>query len=80
MATTTATQARKDLYHLIDQVNSEARPVTITGVRGNAVLLAERDYQALQESLYLSSIPGLAESIRQARGEGLDEGSERLEW
>ena len=59
-----ATNARRDLYKLISDVNSNSIPITITNNRGkNAVLLSEDDWNALQETIYLNSIPGMVESI-----------------
>ncbi|RRO82662.1 toxin-antitoxin system subunit antitoxin [Corynebacterium bovis] len=80
MTATTATAARAGLYGLIDQVNNDSQPVTITGKRGNAVLVGEADWDAIQETLLLSSMPGMAESIRTARSEGLDAASRDLDW
>lgn len=80
MAAVSATSARASLYRLIDQVNDESQPLTITGQRGNAVLVGEADWQAVQETLYLASVPGLAESIRRAHAEGVDAGSTELDW
>lgn len=75
-----ATSARANPYRLIDQVNSESEPLTITGPRGNAVLVGEDDWRAIQESLFLASIPGMTEWIRTARAEGIRAGSEELDW
>ena len=59
-----ATTARQNLYQLIAEVNRNSVPITITNNRGkNAVLLGEEDWNALQETIYLCSIPGMAESI-----------------
>lgn len=59
-----ATKARDNLYQLISDVNSNSEPITIVNSRGkNAVLLSESDWNAIQETLYLNSIPGMAESI-----------------
>jgi prevent-host-death family protein len=80
MTAVSATTARAKLYRLIDQVNEESEPLTITGQRGNAVLVGEDDWRAIQETLFLANVPGFAESIRQARAEDLDEGSEELDW
>ena len=80
MTAVSATSARANLYRLIDQVNDESEPLTITGQRGNAVLIGEEDWQAIQETLFLASVPGLSESIRQARVEGIDAGSSELDW
>ncbi|MDO5672558.1 MAG: type II toxin-antitoxin system prevent-host-death family antitoxin [Actinomycetaceae bacterium] len=78
--TMTATSARSNLYRLIDQVNTESKPLTITGQRGNAVLISEDDWLAIQETLALAAVPGLVESINQARQEGIEQASETLEW
>ncbi len=64
----TATKARERLYHLIDEVSESHQPVTITGKRTNAVILSEEDFRGMQETIYLLSIPGMREKIR----EGLD--------
>ncbi len=80
MTATSATSARANLYRLIDQVNQESEPITITGQRGNAVLVGEDDWRAIQETLYLESVPGLSESLRRARAEGVDAGSTELDW
>jgi prevent-host-death family protein len=63
MATVSATEARKRLYALIDEVGASHEPVQITGKRGNAVLLSEEDWRAIQETLHLVSMPGMRESI-----------------
>jgi len=80
MTAISATAALANLYHLIDQVNEDAEPVTITGQRGNAVLIGESDWRAIQETLFLESVPGFTESIRQARAAGVQEGSTELDW
>ena len=80
MTAVSATSARANLYRLIDQVNADSEPLTITGQRGNAVLIGEDDWRAIQESLFLVGIPGFSESIRQARVEGIEAGSDALEW
>lgn len=58
-----ATQARARLFRLIDETANAHKPVLITGQRNNAVLIAEEDWNAINETLYLSSIPGMNESI-----------------
>ena len=73
MTAVNATTARQNLYQLIAEVNRSSIPVVITNNRGkNAVLLSEEDWNALQETVYLNSIPGLAESIL-AEDESLEE-------
>lgn len=75
-----ATEARANLYRLIDEVRASHEPIIITGKRGNAVLVGEDDWRSIQETLYLSSMPGMVESIKAAAAEPLDEGSEEPGW
>ena len=66
MTAISATKARENIYQLITAVNDTSMPVTITNNRGrNAVLISEDDWNAIQETLYLMSIPGMADSIRE---------------
>lgn len=65
MDTVKATEARANLYGLIDQVEESHEPVLITGKRSNAVLIAEDDWKSVQETLYLLSLPGMRESLIQ---------------
>ena len=80
MTSITATKARQNLYSLIDQANESHEPIQITGKRANAVLLSESDWRAIQETLNLQSIPGMVDSIQQARKEGVPKASEDLDW
>ena len=64
MKTITATSARSDLYRVIDSAVSDHEPIHITGKRGNAVLVGEADWRAIQETLFLVSNPGMRDSIR----------------
>ena len=63
MTTLNVTEARANLYKLIDDTSTNHQPVVITGKRGNAVLLAEDDWNAINETLHLLSVPGMRESI-----------------
>jgi prevent-host-death family protein len=67
--TISATGARAQLFRLIDQAARTHEPIQITGRRGNAVLLSEEDWRAVQETLYLLSIPGMRQSIRKGMRE-----------
>ncbi len=67
------TNARNDLYNLIDQTIISSEPIQITGKRGNAILLSEEDWKSIQESLYLLSIPGMKESIIEGMNTPLEE-------
>ncbi len=80
MPTLTATQARSKLYRLIDDTAASHQPVTITGKRGNAVLIAEEDWMAIQETLYLMSIPGMRKSIKEGLDVPVDECEENIQW
>ena len=80
MSTINVTTARSNLYLLIDQVSEESRPVRIAGQRSTAVLVSEEDWEAIQETLYLQAIPGMVDSIRQAREESVEAASEELDW
>ena len=80
MPTVTATEARAKLYRLIDQAASSHEPIVITGKRANAVLISEDDWRAVQETLYLLSIPGMRESIREGLETSVEECAEDLDW
>ena len=80
MTTVNVTEARANLYKLIDDASASHEPVVITGKRGNAVLLAEGDWNAINETLYLLSVPGMRESIIKGMQENLGETSTELEW
>ena len=80
MTSITATEARKALYKLVEDVSGSHEPVQITGKRGNAVLVGEDDWRAVQETLHLLSVPGMRESIVEGMAESLDECSRELDW
>ena len=64
MTSISITKARANLYQTVSEVNEASQPITITNNRGkNAVLIGEEDWKAIQESLYLNSIPGISQSI-----------------
>ena len=75
-----ATEARANLYKLIDDTTVNHEPGFITGKRGNAVLLAEEDWNAINETLYLLSVPGMRESIIDGMQETLDDCANELDW
>ena len=80
MKSLNATQARKEIYSLIDQVNLDHQPVQINGKRGNAVLISEEDWSAINETLYLTSIKGMRESIKEGLKTDLKDCSDSLDW
>jgi antitoxin YefM len=78
--TLTASRARADLFRLLDEAATSHRPVLITGRRANAVLISEDDWRAIQETLYLLSIPGMRESIRKGMATPIDTCVSELHW
>ncbi len=80
MTTLTASQARSELYKLLDKVATSHEPIQITGKRNNAVLISEEDWSSIKESLYLLSIPKMRESIKKGLKTPLKECSRELEW
>jgi len=80
MSVLNASEARANLYRLIDQTNESHEPVTISGKRNNAVLVSEDDWKSIQETLYLVSIPGMRESILEGMKEPLSESTRDLGW
>ena len=80
MHTLTASEARANLYHLIDEAAESHKPITISGKRSSAVLLAAEDWSAIQETLYLLAVPGMRESIKTGMAEPLASSAQELEW
>lgn len=80
MMTLNVTEARANLYQLIDDTTVSHEPVVITGKRGNAVLLAEDDWNAINETLHLLSVPGMRESILEGMQESIDSAATELNW
>ena len=76
----TATEARSNLYRLIDETAESHQPIVITGKRNNTVLVSEEDWSAIQETLYLLSVPGMRESIRKVMDTAVGECNEELGW
>lgn len=76
----TATEARSNLYRLIDETAESHQPIVIMGKRNKAVLVAEEDWAAIQETLYLLSIPDMRESIREGMATPIDQCDKELDW
>jgi len=76
----TASEARANLYRLIDEANASHQPVLISGRRSSAVLVAAQDWDAIQETLYLLSVPGMRESIKKGMAEPLQKSARELKW
>ncbi len=74
MTSISITKVRANLYQTVSDVNESSQPITITNNRGkNAVLVGEEDWKAIQETLYLNSIPGMSQSILASKEEDLSE-------
>ncbi len=80
MTTVNATEARATLYALIDETSESHEPILITGKRSNAILLAEEDWNAINETLHLLSISGMRESIREGLAMPLKECDREIDW
>lgn len=80
MTAMTVTEARKRLYALLDDVSASHEPVHITGKRNSAVLISADDWRAIQETLYLHSVPGMTDSIIAGLNTPTEECSEELDW
>jgi prevent-host-death family protein len=76
----TVSLARTRLYRLVDEAAVSHRPVLITGRRSSAVLIGAEDWQAIQETLYLLSIPGMRESIRKGLATPVEACARELRW
>lgn len=80
MSVLTASEARANLYRLIDQAADSHEPILIAGKRSSAVLVSEEDWKAIQETMYLLSMPGMRKSIRDAMAEPLGTSAKDLRW
>jgi len=80
MTILSATEARKCLYSLVDDVAESHAPIQIVGKRHSAVLISAEDWQAIQETLHLTSVPGMRESIQEGLKTPVEECDTELEW
>lgn len=80
MRTMNANEAGEKLYRLLDETAADHQPVLITGPRSNAVLVGEEAWNAIQETLYLLSVPGMRESIVEGLATSPDGCEPELGW
>ena len=80
MAILTVSEARSKLYKLLDEVSETHIPAMITGKRSNGVLVSEEDWNSIQETLYLLSIPNMRESIKEGMKTQIVDCLEELNW
>jgi len=80
MRTLSAAEAKGKFYHLVDEVRETHEPIRIVGKRGSAVLVSEEDWRAIEETLYLTSIPGMRESIKKGLKTPVEKCGEEPGW
>ena len=84
MNTINITQARKDLFGLVERANSGFNPITIVNNRGgSAVLISEQDWRDIQETLFLTSLPNFVKDVKKMNSGKKDEWkkyNEKEEW
>jgi len=80
MRTITVTNARSNLYKLLDETKMSGEPIQITSKRSNGVLISEDDWRAINETLFLLSIPGMRESVREGLKEPIEECDTEIKW
>lgn len=82
MSAINITNARKELYNLVEEVNLYSEPTLIVSKKGNAVLVSENDWNAIQETVYLNSIPRMVESIKKGMETPIEDcvSEEDVEW
>lgn len=82
MSAINITNARKELYNLVEDVNLYSEPTLIVSKKGNAVLISESDWNAIQETIFLNSIPGMVESIKEGMDTAIENcvPEEDVEW
>lgn len=76
----TASEARANLYRIIDETAESHEPIIISGKRTSAVLISEEDWSAIQETLYLLAVPSMRESIKSGMAEPLAKSAKALKW
>ncbi len=80
MSSINITNARKDLYKIVEKVNISHEPMYITGKNSSAVLVGEEDWRSIEATLYLLSIPGMRESIKEGMEERIENLKDNLDW
>ena len=73
-------QVRADIYNVMDETAQTHEPILITGKRNNVVMLSQEDWNAIEETLYLNSIPNMVSSIQESMNAPDSEFSETIEW
>ena len=80
MRTINVTKARANLYKLLNEAAESHEPIQITGKRSNAILISEEDWNSVQETLHLLSIPGMRESIIEGLNADIETDTREFDW
>ena len=80
MTDLTASEARANFYRLLDEAAETHKPIRITGKRHSGVLVSEEDWAAIQETLYLLSVPGMRASIKKGMKTVVAKCEPELDW
>jgi len=80
MSSINITYARNNLYKIVKNVNESHEPIHIIGKNDSAVLISEEDWKAIKETLYLTSITGMRDSIIKGLSEPIENCSDKLSW
>ena len=80
MRTINVTKARANLYNLLIEASESHEPIQITGKKSNAILISEEDWNSVQETLFLLSIPGMRESIVEGLNTDVEADTQELDW
>lgn len=80
MSILTVSEARANLYRLIDEAAESHVPIRITGKRNSAVLISEKDWASIQETMYLLSVPGMRKTIKEGLDAPVEEFEPELDW
>jgi len=73
-------EVRANIYNVMDETAQTHEPILITGKRNNVVMVSQEDWNAIEETLYLNSIPNMTSSIKEAMEEDDSEFSQNIEW
>lgn len=80
MRTIPITQARQNLYNILDETITNSEPIEILGKRGNGILISKQDWNSIQETLFLLSIPGMRKSLIEGRNTPIEDCTEDIGW
>jgi antitoxin YefM len=80
MGALSVSEARKRLCSLVEQVKETHQPVQIIGKRNSAILVSEEDWRAIEETLYLETIPGMRQSTIRGLKTPVEKCGEEISW